>query len=287
MLPGMTSAVGGVRGASQSSETTMEVLTSLGFTTNLKLCLDASDGSSYTSGQKWLDRSGGGFDFFLGADGSSTATDPTFNGTAGGRSSGEYFLFDGGDYLTYDSTNETWMNAIHKDSAVATIAGWFYTGNATSPSSDSDSLMATLGAPTFSGDYGFQLYADLTSGAGPLGFGAMTGGSLPFASGETTATMTANAWNFFGASITEASSSLVLAIGNAAAGFISESKSVTYSVVGSSDATHTMKIGAAGNAVRPFSSGRRLASIVAWQGTALSASNLQAIFTATRAKFGV
>ena len=55
----------------------------LSLNSNLVLCLDAGDANSYTSGQKWLDRSGNGYDFFLGTTDSVQASDPTFNGTPG------------------------------------------------------------------------------------------------------------------------------------------------------------------------------------------------------------
>ena len=85
----------------------MNILTSNSLTTNLKLCLDAGDINSYSgSGQKWLDRSGLGHDFFLGVDGSANTDDPTFNGSPGNASSNEYFSVDGGDFFRYDSTGE-------------------------------------------------------------------------------------------------------------------------------------------------------------------------------------
>lgn len=91
------------------------VIQHCGLATGLKLCLDAGDDESYSSGQKWLDTSGGGYDFYRGAGSGSEGSDPTFNGTVGRRSSGEYFSGDGGDYFTYDSANETWMNDLHKN----------------------------------------------------------------------------------------------------------------------------------------------------------------------------
>ena len=39
------------------------MLRRLGLTNGLKLCLDAGDANSYTSGEPWLDTSGNGYDF--------------------------------------------------------------------------------------------------------------------------------------------------------------------------------------------------------------------------------
>ena len=92
-----------------------------GLLTGCRLILDAGDAASYSSGQSWLDRSGGSYDFFLGTTSGSENSDPTFNGTAGGKSASEYWSFDGGDNFRYDSTNETWMEDTHKNNAAFSI----------------------------------------------------------------------------------------------------------------------------------------------------------------------
>ena len=93
-----------------------------GLTTGLKLCLDKGDANSYASGQSWLDVSGNGYDFFLGATGGAEASDPTSNGTAGGRSPEEYWSFDGVQFFRLASANPTWVNNFHKDNAKFTLA---------------------------------------------------------------------------------------------------------------------------------------------------------------------
>jgi hypothetical protein len=99
----------------------------LGLSSNLQLCLDAGDAESYDgTSQKWLDRSGGGYDFFRGTDGTSQASDPTFNGTAGNVSSSEYFSGDGADYFSYDSTIETWMQNLGKTGNSVTVFAHVY-----------------------------------------------------------------------------------------------------------------------------------------------------------------
>ena len=92
-------------------------------TSGLQLCLDAGSASSYDgSSQKWLDLSGNGQDFFRGADGSATTDDPTFNGSAGGLSSSEYFSLDGGDFFRYDAANTAAMNGVHHNNAFSAAA---------------------------------------------------------------------------------------------------------------------------------------------------------------------
>ena len=101
----------------------------LGLLTDLELCLDAGAATSYTSGEKWLDISGNNYDFFLGSEGASASTgdEPTFTGTAGGLSDGEYFIVDGGDFFSYDeSTLESWMTDMYKNNADWTVLMWTY-----------------------------------------------------------------------------------------------------------------------------------------------------------------
>jgi hypothetical protein len=101
-----------------------EIINGLGLTANLKLCLDAGDSASYDPGvqtDKWLDTSGNGHDFFRGSGTGSDAADPTFNGSAGGLSSNEYWSFAGGDYFSYDTTIETWMQNLSRNNAAFTF----------------------------------------------------------------------------------------------------------------------------------------------------------------------
>ncbi len=98
-------------------------------TDGLVLHLDAGDASSWDDGvdsQRWRDLAGSGYDFFLGADGSASSDDPSFNGTVGNKSASEYFAIESGDFFTYDSANESWMNDLHKNNAAFTLEVWLY-----------------------------------------------------------------------------------------------------------------------------------------------------------------
>lgn len=255
----------------------LTVIRKLGLSTGLKLCLDAGDGASYASGQSWLDLSGNGYDFFRGADGSATATDPTFNGTAGRRSSGEYWSFDGGDYFTYDSANETWMQNIHKDNAKFTLATWLYVDSTTGAERSLAGLNGWNGGTGGTG-IGWQLN-NSTNGIHVF---CMNAGAFPLNS-VSSLVPTANAWSFCAISLDEAVGS------NGGRHFLNGTSSLftsTYTSPSAGNASNTMTIGAnGGNNI--IDSGSRMASFMAWEGVALDGPQLQAIFQATRGKFGV
>lgn len=253
--------------------TLMAILTSLGLTTGLKLVLDAGDSASYSSGQSWLDRSGGGFDFFLGGTSSVEATDPTFNGTPGGLSSSEFWSFDGGDNFTYDTTNETWMENHHKDAAKLTCLAWAF------PITSSDIvLIGTLGANA--NKVGIEWVID-TNGALRIEVGD---GTAPLILQQTsTHTSSDSVWNFYGLSLDEAvgAGGIVHVVNDN-----SSTDDSTYASPSASAATHTMQIGASGNNNARFTSGSRLAMLAIWD-IALSAAQLDSIYEATRGRFGV
>lgn len=98
-------------------EKLIDAITTVGITSGLQICLDAGDENSYTSGDKWLDVSGNGYDFHRGLTSSTDGQEMTFNGTPGDITKNEYFYSTGNDMFRYDSANETWMESLHKDGA--------------------------------------------------------------------------------------------------------------------------------------------------------------------------
>ncbi|TIL79326.1 MAG: hypothetical protein E5Y89_12850 [Mesorhizobium sp.] len=85
-----------------------------GLLVNLAVCLDPASIDSYPgSGQTWSDISGNARHFVLGATGSSSTDDPTFNGTAGALDNTAYFSSDGGDGFLKASANDTFFNGLH------------------------------------------------------------------------------------------------------------------------------------------------------------------------------
>lgn len=247
------------------------VLKRLGLTNGLKLCLDAGDAASYTSGQSWLDRSGNGHDFFLGADGAATATDPTFTGTPGGLSSGEYFAHDGGDYFTYDTANEAWMDNIHKDNAIFTLMMWVYLASVTSAR-----ISGTASATTGVG------YMWGTTAGGLLNQSIFTG--LGTAAAFNGSAVPVNTWALLGWSHNEAVGA------NGAISFVSGVSTLataTYTTPSAAAATSIMKIGARGDGAAPLANGGRTGEAFVWEGVSLTSPQMMSVLNAMRGRYGV
>lgn len=244
-------------------------------TSNLQLVLDAGDSSSYSSGQKWLDLSGNGYDFHLGAGSSASSDDPTFNGSAGGLSRNNYFSFDGGDVFTYDSSNETWMDNLHKNNATFTIAGWFYT----STTNDDHVLFGTGAATT-----GIVVKAH---GDGTVRINVYNGSSSELEI-TTSDAMSDEAYHFFALSLDEAggsSGSFFYLDGDYMQVSSADTFNGAYSSP-SSDAASTMEIGGRPGSGSPdeLLSGDRIAGFMAWS-TNLSKANLDTLYASTKVRF--
>lgn len=243
------------------------IISNLGLTSGLKLCLDAGDSASYTSGQSWLDTSGNGYDFFRGATGSATTDDPTFNGTPGALTASEYWSFDGDDFFTYDSTNEAWMNNIHKDGATFTIVVWAYLGAA-----NSQGLVGT--GVSGGGKTGF--YFSSSSG-GLLSFVVATGAGV--ALNQTgPALVGTGQWVMFTLSVAEN--------GGATAGFFGQNNSFStfnpaYTAPSAAAATDTFGIGRRGATEGILSAGGRVAMVAIWEGVTLTQAQVLSIYNAT------
>lgn len=256
------------------------VLTNLGLTTNLKLCLDSGDEASYTSGQKFLDRSGGGYDFFFGADATAAADDPTFNGVAGAVSSAEYMSFDGGDFFLYDTANETWMQNIHKDGFTGGIAAWVYcpaSGGLQSGTYNGASANIGFGFVVGTGDHGFRTAKAVGGGVYAL---LKSGDAFPNAS----------AWNFAAVSINENGGNVSFLYLNGAYNQVSAANTfdAAYSSPSAAAATTTMGVGSnGGTTADKASSGTRLGGYVVWEGTAPTKANFDSFFATTRTRYGI
>lgn len=256
----------------------INTIKNLGLTSGLKLCLDPGDLNSYDgSSQIWKDLSGGGYDFNRGSGSSSDAADPTFNGTAGKLSSGEYFSFDGGDWLTLGQVNPSWVNDMHKDNAKFSLIAWLYSPNIATGTSEiifgtADNQTASVGVDIAiggisDGDFGFAMRNSL---------------------GTTNRVLTASArlvsaqFNFVGLSYDESAGSVVLRINSS-----QETPSLSYTSPSAASASYTARIGDGGNGNRPLKANDRLGQIAVWGGIAIGATALSSIFTATRGRYGV
>lgn len=263
---------------SSGNKTLSQIITDLGLTTNLKLCLDAGDANSYDPAvqtAKWLDTSGNGYDFYRGTSGVGDGAEPTFNGSAGGLSSAEYFSFDGGDYFLYDSANETWMNTLHKDGAIVSCFAVVHPAAFT----QANRIFSTRG--TLNGT-GFIFSIPVTTGK--IQVNAFDGTTAQMTMGSTDS-LSVGAWNAVSVSFDEAAATnncLAKVNGGAVDSF-----SLTYSAPSATDAAGGVGIGANGNGSLPILSGSRLACLAIWQGTALNSANLTALYDAIKGRFGL
>lgn len=249
----------------------IDVIRLLGLTNGLQLCLDARDVSSYPgSGTKWLDRSGGGYDFFLGTDGTTNA--PTFTGTAGMPAA--YWAFDGSDVFTYDTTNEAWMTALHQSGATwSALFGYFH--------SSGSGLNSTL-----LGDNG-----GLTSGTGVNvvvntngfpGIRVRNAGATVMAS-ATGADSADGAWNFFGFSVDAPAGA---SGGNSRTNGSTTTFDATYSSPSAGAPTDTMQVAATGGSTLPMINGSRIVYEAVWS-VPLSAAQLGLLRQYLRQPLGI
>jgi hypothetical protein len=271
MLPGLTG--GAAQGALGPDSTMREVIHALGLSANLKLILDAGDNASVASASQaaWSDVSGNGYDFNRGASSASAGDDPTFTGTVGGRSSSDYYALDGGDSFTYDSSNESWMNAIGQNSALFTMAGWVYM------TANTKALAGTDDPDVNNSSWQFVV----TSGTKMLfrAFNA-TGDAVNMTS---SAAFPLNAWTFFAVSVNEAAGTGFLQINST-----QESFTTTYASPLAPGSAVAMRIAALGGGTLQPASGSRYGAFMAWQGgTNLSTAQGSNLFQATRGKYGI
>lgn len=252
--------------------TLKDALAYIGLSANQTLVLDARDPQSYTpNSQKWLDRTSGGYDFFLGSTVSVQSTDPQFIGNYGTQSV-EYFQFDGTMFFRYDTTNETWMNAIHKDNALFTVVAWAYR--------NSSGIISLCGTNGDGSGTGFGL--DLAAGASaPIEFGVKNGASTVVFDQSTMRT-NASGWMFLAYGLNEATGARICQIN----GTQETTTGITYTLPSALAASQTMEIGALGNAQAPMASNNRLSCIAIFS-SLLTAANLTAIFNQTRGIYGV
>lgn len=259
----------------RAGRTLYNVLSDLGLTSGLQICLDAGDRASWNGGQQWLDTSGNGQHFFQGATIASAATDPTFNGTPGGLSLNEYFSFDGGDFFRYHTSNPTWVNNLHRDNAIYTFLFWQYSPDVAA----SVSLVGSNG-----GVAGVNSGVHLAVNAPEtILLGVATSGTSEL-NIETTGTVPINTWCMVSASVNEATGANGVHIGINAS---FEAFTSTYASPAAVNATYTLEIGARGNSNLPADSGSRIGMAAIWSGVKLTTAELEAIYQATRHRYQV
>jgi hypothetical protein len=133
------------------------ILAAAGLQSNASFCLDAGDAASYAgTGQTWLDRSAGGFDFWLGPTNGTESADPAFTGAAGDLTLNSYFSFDGGDWFDYDSGAEAFMRSWHAAGAAFTLMALIYVPPGVTWGVGGKAIFSTLGASGSGIAWGFN-----------------------------------------------------------------------------------------------------------------------------------
>jgi hypothetical protein len=240
---------------------------------SLVLCLDAGESTSYDgSSQTWSDISGSGNHFYRGATSWSESSDPTFNGSAGGLSSSEYFSFDGGDYFI-ETADHTFAETWHKDNAAFTVVCVHYhvSGNA-------GAFISTQGASSGAG-LGVGATVNISGGAPQLFVRSGSGISYGQAGSNS---YTDSSWNFTGVSQNEATGTGGF---NVKVNSNTSTHNSSYASPSAGATGGTYKLGARYNTVSEFqASGARLALLAAWN-RALSSSELDNLYTQVKTRF--
>lgn len=237
--------------------TLLGILTRLGLTGSLQLCLDAGDILSYASGQQWTDRSGNGNHFNRGTTSASEAADPTFNGTAGNLSESEYWSFDGGD-LFQETAAQTFADGWMQDGSKFTLLSLVY------PPS------AGFSADCFIFSTRADEHAILCTSANKLAYAPF------FTLGTSSNSFTGAAWNFAAVSYDEN--------GGAAGSFLRLGSTVTTfnGNIGGSAASGANSVGS-GNA-HQIQNTTRMSMLAAWNGVNLTAAQISSIYDAIKAQ---
>jgi len=258
-----------------------------GLTSGLKVCLDAGSIISVPDGtaQDWIDLSGniGADQFHRGSTSGATSNDPTFVGTEGNLSSGDYYSFDGADIFTYGAASESWMNALHEDLAKFTVVIWHYL----KPAGDDQTILSTTDMEQTSNGVGFvhQGTEQWTSNIHHSGGINMTT-RVHVNSSDT------NVWHFSAVSINEP--------GGAGSGFLYEDGNyapvsgpndtfdANYSSPGTGAPLGPMVLGGEVNLAERFIvSGGRMAGVMIWEGSFLTKANLDTLWAAQKGRFGL
>jgi hypothetical protein len=268
MLPG----IAGLMGAA-GPLTLLQMIQDAGLTSNLVLCLDAADSNSYSgSGQTWTDVSGNSYNFYRGTTSSSQSTDPTFNGTAGNKSSSEYWSFDGADLFT-ETTNHGFDTGWHKNNGVFTIVAAVDLPSA----ADAQVIFGNFG----DSDPGVSL-SKLSSADGRLlRFRSWTSSGTALAI-TTSAAVPDSSWAFLAVALNEATGAngATLQINSTQESFTS-----TYTSPSSSSPLAAKISGDGSSSPQEFASGARLGGIMAWS-SRLSDANLNTLYALLGARYG-
>lgn len=252
----------------------------LSLDTDLILCLDAGDAASYDTGvdsQIFFDVTSNNTDFHLGNDGTVEDDDPVFHGAIGGLSSSEFFTFDGsgGDaqFTTVSGATPANMQPFHKNNATLTLAGWLRLV----PNSTTQSILQNRAL------FGEGLRWRLDN-ANEMRFGITNDSNASAFNVQADTTIT-NIDAFLAVSIDEAAGgggSFFYKDGAYDQVSASDTFDATYSAPSVDDTTGDVTIGSAST----IAANTRLYGLMVWD-AALTKANLDAIYNATKGRFGL
>jgi hypothetical protein len=259
----------------------LTTLRKLGLAGGLHICLDAGDETSApASTTKWVDMSGGGNGYFRGSSGSTEAAlDMDFVGTVGRRDKDTYWTNGGGtEYFTFEKAITTPLNNAHKNNQKWSCATWFYV-NAVDGSSRYFFNTAITNSPTTSG-VAIGLVSNL------LQVGVPNGTSPQYANSSITSSTVVAGWNFIGVSLEIASNVLTLNV------FCNARKvdglaPTTSGSPSSGNANSVPKMFANNTVANLNPANDRVNSFLWWADVKRTVAEYEAIFQATRSKFGV
>lgn len=251
------------------------IILAAGMAGSLEMVFDVGHAASYPgSGQTYTNQAGAEH-LNVGATSSSEASDPTFSGAAGSCANTTYWTFDGGDYFRLATTNPTYIQNMHKNNAIWSVAIPFF-----APTT------ITTGLPFFGDAAGSTSKIGLSSSVLPtrqirLDVNKGTAGSSTLLH-DSTITTTANSNNFVGTSIDEAAGTGTTFINGT-----SESFTSTYTSPSASNATHTFEVHNLGNAAFAVESGTRSYGFMLWGGRKLSVAEYKVLFFVIRSRLRI
>lgn len=258
--------IGSTKNLSQSY--VQNILSNLGL--SAQFILDAADGRSGKSGEQlWYDTSGNGQNFFLGADGNITASDPTFTGVQNSLTKDTYYSFNGSNYFNFPGSSPSWAQGVSLDGGVLSGGIWINTVAGLSVYFASRTQVATA--------IGFSFFKSATE---KLSFAVGNGTAAALATTPMVASIPTGSWNFLGITINESlgTNGLTLQVNSTQEQFTSTYTSPSASVV------TALKIGSHGNGNTPIPTGHQI-NMAVFDNTYWGATKLNDFYNATKGRF--
>lgn len=250
----------------------------LGLATGLHICLDAGDDiSAPASTTKWVDLSGGGNGYFRGSSGSAEASlDMDFVGTVGRRDKDAYWTNGGGtEYFTFEKSITTPINDAHKNNQKWSLMAWWYVDSL----GGVHHLFNTNSSNASSG-----VFVDVVTNL--LRLFVQNGSGTSFVGSTFSSANVVAGWNFIGIAVEITSNVLTVNINTGARKQDGVAPTMT-GTPSSAAAQGVPKMFASNNAATLSTLGDRANSFCWWGGVKRTAAEYEAIFQATRSKFGV